>query len=76
MDGIDPHFLMSITDQYGTIDKDKAKTAGYLIEDGNAWLTKDVDVLMPSAIERPDHRRDRGADQQAGQDRRRGRQRP
>ena len=51
MAGIDPHFLMSITDQYGTIDKDKAKKEGYLIEDGNAWLSKDVDVLMPSAIE-------------------------
>ncbi|HPC84255.1 MAG TPA: Glu/Leu/Phe/Val dehydrogenase [Thermoanaerobaculaceae bacterium] len=51
MDGVDPHFLMSITDQYGTIDKDKAKAAGYLVEDGQAWLSKDVDVLMPAAIE-------------------------
>ena len=50
-DGIDPHFLMSITDQYGTIDKEKAKAAGYLIEDANAWIGKEVDVLMPSAIE-------------------------
>jgi glutamate dehydrogenase (NAD(P)+) len=50
-DGIDPHFLMSITDQYGTIDKDKAKAAGYLIEDANAWISKDVDVLIPAAIE-------------------------
>lgn len=49
--GIDPHFLMSITDQYGTIDKEKAKAAGYTIEDGNAWIGKDVDVLMPCAIE-------------------------
>lgn len=51
MDGIDPRFLMSITDQYGTIDKEKAKAAGYLVEDGQAWLSKEVDVLMPSAIE-------------------------
>ena len=50
-DGIDPHFLMSITDQYGTIDKEKAKAAGYLIEDANAWISKDVDVLIPAAIE-------------------------
>jgi glutamate dehydrogenase len=50
-DGIDPHFLMSITDQYGTIDKEKAKGAGYLIEDANAWIGKDVDVLIPGAIE-------------------------
>jgi glutamate dehydrogenase (NAD(P)+) len=50
-DGIDPRFLMSITDQYGTIDKEKAKSAGYLIEDANAWIGKEVDVLMPAAIE-------------------------
>ena len=49
--GIDPHFLMSITDQYGTIDKEKAKAAGYAIEDANAWIAKDVDILMPCAIE-------------------------
>jgi len=50
-DGIDPRFLMSITDQYGTIDKEKAKKAGYAIEDANAWVAKDVDVLIPAAIE-------------------------
>jgi len=49
--GVDPHFLLSITDQYGTIDKAKAKKAGYLVEDGTAWLDKDVDVLIPAAIE-------------------------
>ena len=50
-DGIDPKFLQSITDQYGTIDKGRAKEAGYEIEDGDAWISKDVDVLIPSAIE-------------------------
>jgi glutamate dehydrogenase len=50
-DGIDPRFLMSITDQYGTIDKEKAKAGGYLIEDANAWIGKDVDILIPGAIE-------------------------
>lgn len=50
-DGIDVHFLKSITDQYGTIDKDKAKEAGYMIEEDEAWLSKDVDVLIPSALE-------------------------
>jgi glutamate dehydrogenase len=49
--GIDPRFLMSITDQYGTIDKAKAKEAGYVIEPGEAWISKDVDVLIPSALE-------------------------
>ncbi|MBI3243779.1 MAG: Glu/Leu/Phe/Val dehydrogenase [Chloroflexi bacterium] len=50
-DGIDPEFLQTITDQYGTIDKAKAKGAGYTIEDADAWLTKDVDVLIPAALE-------------------------
>jgi glutamate dehydrogenase (NAD(P)+) len=50
-DGIDPRFLLSITDQYGTIDKDKAQEAGYLVEDGEAWITKEADVLIPAAIE-------------------------
>ncbi len=51
VDGIDPRFLMSITDQYGSINKAKAKAAGYSIEDGEAWISKDVDVLIPSALE-------------------------
>jgi glutamate dehydrogenase len=50
-DGVNPRFLQSITDQYGTIDKDKARQAGYAIEDANAWITKDVDVLIPAALE-------------------------
>jgi glutamate dehydrogenase (NAD(P)+) len=50
-DGIDPHFLMSITDQYGTIDKNKAREAGYTIESGDAWISKEVDVLIPAALE-------------------------
>lgn len=50
-EGIDPHFLQSITDQYGTIDKEQAKKANYLIEDGDAWREKAVDVLIPAAIE-------------------------
>ena len=50
-DGIDPRFLMSITDQYGTIDQAKAKAAGYTIEGGDEWIKKDVDVLIPAALE-------------------------
>ena len=50
-DGIDPNFLKTITDQYGTIDKEKAAAAGYTIEDGDAWISKDVDVLIPAALE-------------------------
>ncbi len=50
-DGIDPHYLKSITDQYGTIDKQEAIANGYSIEDGDAWISKDVDVLIPAALE-------------------------
>ncbi len=50
-EGVDPRFLQSITDPYGTIDKAKAVAAGYQVEDGNAWLSKEADVLIPAAIE-------------------------
>jgi glutamate dehydrogenase (NAD(P)+) len=50
-EGIDPKFLQSITDPYGTVDKEKAQGAGYKVEDGDAWLTKDVTILVPCAIE-------------------------
>jgi glutamate dehydrogenase (NAD(P)+) len=43
--------LLSITDQYGTIGQEKAKAAGYIQEDGEAWITKEADVLVPAAIE-------------------------
>jgi glutamate dehydrogenase (NAD(P)+) len=49
--GVDARFLQTITDQYGTIDKNKARAAGYVIEDGEAWICKDVDVLIPAAME-------------------------
>jgi glutamate dehydrogenase len=49
--GVDPRFLLKIVDQYGTIDKKAAEEAGYLIEDGDAWITKEADVLIPAAIE-------------------------
>ncbi len=42
---------MTITDQYGSIDKSKARAAGYVIEDGNAWIKKEADVLIPAALE-------------------------
>ncbi len=50
-DGVDPGFLKSITDPYGTIDKEAALEAGYEMLDDNAWLGMDVDVLIPAAIE-------------------------
>jgi glutamate dehydrogenase (NAD(P)+) len=50
-DGIDPDYLMSITDQYGAISKDEAIKAGYQIEAGDQWITKEADVLIPAALE-------------------------
>ncbi len=50
-DGIDPRFLLTIVDEYGTIDKKAAEKAGYVVEDGDAWITKDADVLIPAALE-------------------------
>lgn len=49
--GLDVPFLMGITDQYGTVDKDQARKQGYRIEDGDAWLGKPVEVLIPAAME-------------------------
>src|SRR5258708_2416469 len=48
--GIDPRFLLTIVHEYGTIDNRKAQDKGYKVDDGEAWLTKDVDVLIPAAI--------------------------
>ncbi|MEI6289284.1 MAG: Glu/Leu/Phe/Val dehydrogenase [Chloroflexota bacterium] len=50
-DGINPRFLLTIVDQYGTIDQKKAKEAGYVMEDGEKWIEKECDVLIPAAIE-------------------------
>ena len=50
-DGVNAQFLQTITDTYGTINKDKAREAGYKIEEGDAWISKDVDVLIPAALE-------------------------
>ncbi len=49
--GIDPYYLMSITDQYGMIDKQKAAKGGYEVLAGDTWLGLDVDVLIPAALE-------------------------
>lgn len=50
-EGVDPKFLQSITNTYGMIDKEKAQEAGYEIEPGEAWISKDADVLIPAALE-------------------------
>lgn len=49
--GIDRQELLSITDKFGGIDKEKAKELGYQILDGEAWIEQDVDILIPAALE-------------------------
>ena len=51
-EGIDPAFLMSITDAYGTVSNEKAAAAGYQVLDGEDWIKQDVDVLIPAALEK------------------------
>jgi len=50
-DGIDLDKLLSITDRFGGINKDKAKELGYEILPGDAWIDQKVDILLPCAIE-------------------------
>lgn len=49
--GCDIEELTSIKDSFGSIDKDKAKALGYEILPGDAWLSEDVDILIPAALE-------------------------
>ena len=50
-DGVDLETLLTITDRFGGIEKDKARTMGYEILPGDAWLEQDVDILIPAAME-------------------------
>ncbi len=50
-DGIDLDELLSITDKFGGIDKQKAVDLGYEILDGDSWIEQDVDILLPCALE-------------------------
>jgi glutamate dehydrogenase len=50
-DGFDLKTLMSITDQFGEIDKKKVQDLGFEVQEGSAWLEQDVDLLVPAALE-------------------------
>lgn len=41
--------LIGITDKFGTIDQAKAKSIGFEIADGDAWISQEVDILIPAA---------------------------
>ena len=50
-DGIDLTELRGITDRFGGIDKARAEDLGYEVLPGDAWIDRDVDILIPSALE-------------------------
>jgi len=50
-DGIDVDFLLSITDRFGTIQKEKAEGAGYEVLEADAWLDQEAEILIPAALE-------------------------
>ena len=50
-EGCDPEALAQIKDQFGSIDKEKAIALGYEVLPGDAWLSQDVDILIPAALE-------------------------
>lgn len=50
-DGIDFNQLISITNSYGEINKEKALSLGYECVSGDDWLAQDVDILVPAALE-------------------------
>ncbi len=49
--GIEFDELHSITNQFGDIDKEKALDLGYEVLPGDEWLSQEVDLLVPAAIE-------------------------
>ncbi|MBA3061877.1 MAG: Glu/Leu/Phe/Val dehydrogenase [Atribacteria sp.] len=50
--GINPEDLLApgTLDKFGTIDPEKAKSFGWKQEDGDAWLKKNVNVLITAAL--------------------------
>ncbi len=50
-DGISLNELLAITDRFGGIDRSKATDLGYDVLPGDAWLSQDVDILIPAALE-------------------------
>ena len=50
-DGCDIPQLVSIKDSFGSIDKEKALAMGYEVLPGDEWLSQEVDILIPAALE-------------------------
>lgn len=51
LSGLDIEKMVSIKDNFGTIDKDKAVAMGCELLDGGAWIEQDVDIILPCALE-------------------------
>jgi glutamate dehydrogenase (NAD(P)+) len=49
--GIDLERLKGITNRFGGIDKAKAKELGYEVIPGDDWIDREVDILLPAALE-------------------------
>jgi glutamate dehydrogenase (NAD(P)+) len=50
-DGVNLKELLSITNKFGEINLDKAKELGYEILPGGDWISQEVDILIPAAME-------------------------
>jgi len=50
-EGIDLAELRGMTDRFGGIDRGKAEAAGYTVLAGDKWLDREVDILIPAALE-------------------------
>jgi len=51
LSGIDIDELTSITDSFGSVNKEKAQELGYELLPGSAWIEQEVDILVPAALE-------------------------
>ena len=50
-DGIELQKLLQASDRLGNINPSKAKDLGYEVLDGERWLSQEVEILIPAAIE-------------------------
>lgn len=50
-EGINIEQMAQIKDSFGTIDKQKAIDFGCELLEGEAWISQDVDILLPCALE-------------------------
>jgi len=50
-EGCDIPQLVSLKDAYGSIDREKAEAAGYEVLPGDRWISLDVDIIIPAALE-------------------------